>query len=73
MKPTEASKQIILTALSSYYNLYPQIKDIKFHPNNLGGYTIVLFSGKTIPGYEYNIFRGNAVLFSKYLNTFASC
>jgi len=69
-KPTKASKEVIMKYLSSYYNLMPNILDIEFHPDNLGGYTIVLYDGHRTPGYEFNLFRGYPSRLTEYLNTF---
>ena len=68
MTPTKETQEFLRRQFWGYYRLYSHIKEFKV--NQLGAFTVILYDGRIIPGFEFNIFRGRSDKFTEYLNTF---
>lgn len=66
-KPSEQSKTF-LHRMFSGYNLRPI--DFEFNEDNLGGFMVIYKDGRRMPGYIFNIFRGNYQKHQDYIETF---
>jgi len=65
MKATQVTKDYLFGLTST---LACRIKDFEFFQETR--FIAILSNGKRIPGYEFNLFRGERLRFQKYLNTF---